>query len=40
MGEDCNQEDPIDPVICFYLVAEGEDSTDVVFFAVVDEVLD
>ena len=39
-GEDCDQEVPIDPVICFFLVAEGEDFTNVVFFAVVNEVLD
>ena len=31
MREDCDQEVPVDPVICFFLVAEGEDSTDVVF---------
>ena len=30
-GEDCDQEVSVDPVICFFLVAEGEDSTDVVF---------
>ena len=40
MGEDCDQEVPIDPDICFSLVTEGEDSANVVFFAVVNEVLD
>ena len=39
-GEDCDQEIPIDPVVCLFLVAECEDSADVMFFAIVDEVLD
>ena len=40
-GEDCDQEVPIHPVVCFFLVAEGEDSANVVFFAVVvSKVLD
>ena len=39
-GEDCDQEIPSDPVVCLFLVAECEDSADVMFFAIVDEVLD
>ena len=40
MGEDCDKEISIDSVVCLFLVANGEDSADVMFFAIVDEVLD
>jgi hypothetical protein len=40
VSEDCDQKVPIDPVILFSLVAEGKDSANFVFFAVVNEDLD
>ena len=39
MFEDFEHVVPVHSVVCFFLVTEGEDAAEFVFFAVVDDVL-